>query len=277
MSRRAPAGGYDFGNKRQWRREIWKVFRDHCSVRGPALLMPSLEGDEIDVAKANGFREDQLHVVDNNPAIVATLRKRFPRIKTYGVSAARATERMAKAGVTVGHMNLDLTACVSPGLVGECRSIAASGAMAPHCVVAVNMLRGRETRSTFDYLQALGDEQVSRNPEMGDMRFRGYRLTVADIARLHTILLPFAQHRIWRLLRAGIYKTGPQTMLWFVAETVSAAWVNGWVEGFSSRAKRPDPKLVSDWDAFIGSLARSHPPASTAEWDTQFLSRVWGR
>ena len=51
--RRAPKDGYDKAIKRDYRRKTWATFREtlksrHISVASAsALLMPSLEGDEI--------------------------------------------------------------------------------------------------------------------------------------------------------------------------------------------------------------------------------------
>lgn len=109
--RTAPAKeGYRFGNKAQYRRIIWAEFRRMCRVplaEAHAALMPSSEGLEIDVAKQNGFREKHLHIIDRNPAIVATLKRRYPYINTYGVDAERAVERMKERGVKLYCANWD--------------------------------------------------------------------------------------------------------------------------------------------------------------------------
>jgi hypothetical protein len=176
--RRAPRGGYDFARKRDYRRKVWATFRDTLKRQGVAvatahaLLMPSLEGDEIEVAIDAGFREAHLHVVDNEPAIVATLKRRYPKINTYGVEAHRAFERLAKDGVTLRCANLDFCGTFSGPFVRELSQIALMGSVpcrtrataegfrldidsetltsvfAADCaVVAVSQLRGREARN----------------------------------------------------------------------------------------------------------------------------------
>jgi len=91
--RKAPKTGYDFGNKRHYRRDIYapiaKVLRHHRSS-AQIMMMPSIEGDEIEVAMSKGFKQKNIHIVDQNSAIVATLKRRYPYVHTYGVEVRRA-------------------------------------------------------------------------------------------------------------------------------------------------------------------------------------------
>lgn len=178
----APKGGYDFARKRDYRRKVWATFRDTLKSRkipvaeAHALLMPSLEGDEIEVALAAGFRERNLHIVDDEPAIVATLRRRYPKVNTYGVKASRALQRIAKSGVRIQCANLDfcgkasldfLSELVNCSLHGHLRAnfdvlpgsarhereykynlylSGESGAFDEETILAVSILRGREEK-----------------------------------------------------------------------------------------------------------------------------------
>jgi hypothetical protein len=180
--RSGPRGGYDFSRKRDYRRKVWATFRDTLKrwhvpvVEAQALLMPSLEGDEIDVALNAGFREANLHVVDHEPAIVATLKKRYPTINTYGVTASRAFERLSRSGVKIRCANLDFCSQISKPFGGELAQIAllggvpcrigaldtgsfrvdfdseqyGSGVLDDQAVIAVSVLRGRESRSVTE-------------------------------------------------------------------------------------------------------------------------------
>lgn len=110
--RRGPKDGYRFGSKAQYRRGIWSGFRKLLGGQVAdkhALLMPSIEGVEIEVALNNGFRQDHLHVVDDNPAIVATLKRRYPHINTYGVPVQAAIQRIMSSGVPLTCANFDYT------------------------------------------------------------------------------------------------------------------------------------------------------------------------
>lgn len=97
VDRRAPRRGYDVGVKRQYRRDVWAAFRRNAPVpmtNAVALILPSIEGDEIEVARGAGLREEHIHVCDENPAIVAVLKRRYPRIVTHGIPVRRVlTER----------------------------------------------------------------------------------------------------------------------------------------------------------------------------------------
>lgn len=178
MSRRAPSGGYGFARKSDYRRKIWATFRDTLKARMPladaqAMLMPSLEGKEIETALNAGFRERNLHVVDDNPAIVATLKRRFPEINTYGVKAFEAFNRMSERGIRVDCANLDfcgqcskeyfwqlMLICapaalgviareIKPG-VAETELFGKYPAFNDQCLVALTMLRGREPKDITD-------------------------------------------------------------------------------------------------------------------------------
>jgi len=119
------------------------VLSEACPVakaEARAFLMPSIEGDEIDVAIANGFKEKNLIVCDSNPAIVATLKRRYPLIQTVGIELARLSERVKDRSVHVA--NFDLCGCVSKSLIDQVRC--ASVVLGRNSVAAVTVLRGRE-------------------------------------------------------------------------------------------------------------------------------------
>ena len=149
--RRAPKSGYDFARKRDYRRKVWATFRRWCNSQGiviaeaHALLMPSSEGDEIEVALNAGFREWNLHLVDANPAIVATLRRSYPRVSTYGVSVDRALSRMEATGIRLACANFDFCGQVSQPLADALEAIRSAHCFADSSCVALTCLRGRES------------------------------------------------------------------------------------------------------------------------------------
>lgn len=190
--RRAPKEGYDFARKRDYRRKVWATFRDELKRRrlsvkeSHALLMPSLEGKEIEVALAAGFREQNLHVVDSEPAIVATLKRRYPRINTYGVTASRAVQRIGDDGIALRCANLDFCGQISNSYRMELGKTIMAGALGwrvtdygkkhsritctktpgfdSECIVAVSVLRGREPKSITTQWDNddIGDEALGR-------------------------------------------------------------------------------------------------------------------
>lgn len=219
MSNRiAPDGGYTFGQKRQYRRDVWAAFKRVCWVpraEAQCLLMPSSEGKEIDVALACGFREEHLHVVDRNPAIVAHLKRRYPKLQTYGTDLKAAGWRIADKGIRLHLANLDLCGCVGPTHFEEICYFCQSGALANGASVAVTALRGREQnandlrdRGSRALQVVLSGEGMP--PWMTDMD----RGRVSEI--VSAIRMAFGA-RAW-IRQAGRYMSASgQTMLWVVA------------------------------------------------------------
>lgn len=231
---------FDFGNKKQYRRTIWRTFRDACVGRlreARGLLMPALEGDEIDVAIQNGFREENLSICDRKPAYVATLKRRYPRLTTFGVEVDRAIARQAKKKGTWDVANLDFTSCMGRPMAGNVLAFARSGVM-PYGLVAISMLRGREQPEWFKKIlgfAAIKDEtawemdfyQTNHESDNGACK----RLELSDetdkgrIGLLSFLLRgggfkedPWQRTNMVYLSRFGSYAStaGTQTMLWAV-------------------------------------------------------------
>ena len=237
--RKSPAGGYDFGRKRQYRRDTWATARRRCQLFGytvadsHALLMPSTEGDEIEVAMNNGFMEAHLHVVDRNPAIVATLKRRWPRINTYGVSVDRAASRIAAAGIRLRFANLDLCGPTSDSLALTLSSVSRSGCFDEMSSVAVTVLRGREHREFTDrvssVIDVMTDATLSTDGHITDgaatrQNHRYTNLSVTDFRRLMFIAWsltvagrPSRMTLPFHVVRSSSYlSTSGQTMMWAV-------------------------------------------------------------
>jgi hypothetical protein len=243
--RTAPESGYDFGNKKQYRRNIWRTFKQYCGMGtryADALLMPSAEGAEIDVALNNGFHEGRLSICDSNPAIVATLKRRYPLVETYGVSVGAAAMRRVKQGLTWDVANLDLCSCVGDLHYAELMTFGRSGCM-PCGLVTVTMLRGREQRAVFSVVreggmgsligipERLDQECWSEKPEDISRTDMG-RITTCGVALSGSAQCPTVYYKhgaagrlrtfdngrtnIVYLERSGTYRSvaGTQTMLW---------------------------------------------------------------
>lgn len=226
MKRTGPDNGYDFGRKRQYRRHVWGFLRRQCPApkgRAQALLMPSIEGAEIEEALKRGFCEPNLHVVDRNPAIVAHLKRRFPKIHTYGVELSKAAQRMRG---TVDVANLDLCSCMGDKLKNSL--LGSTAALRRHSVVAVTMLRGRERRDALPFIDFMAKDKH----ELHEMDAVEYIGTVEPNDRdkgrvaLAACLLAFSEDLDYmvRVLRWGIYRSsaGSQTMLWAIFERMQA-------------------------------------------------------
>lgn len=225
----APESGYDFPSKRAYRRNIWATFKRQFGgqVAGRQMaLMPSIEGDEIEVALSKGFREENLHVIDFNPAIVASLKRRYPRLHTYGVPVRRAIIRMAEAGTRLDGFNLDLCSNLSREVRATLFVLSFSRIMTNESVVAVSLLRGRELGVTGVMLDELA-EASNNTPWRHELEQRyGASLIPSDMGRISLTVESLTGNMPRRpdmppvlrpyLLRIGKYKStaGRQTMLW---------------------------------------------------------------
>lgn len=228
MDRSAPTQGYDFGTKRQYRRQVWRYFdlvTKHMKTDVHVGLMPSIEGDEIEVALSKGFRESHLHVVDRNPAIVAHLKRRYPRINTYGVTVGSAADRMVRRGIQLACFNLDFCSSMHASLLDEIQYVAASGCLAQKSAVAITMLRGRENkaRALLDYFRETGIKGLSnRGPVHVEANNDNARMQCVYVALTN---LRASARRVVRLVDRGNYVfvmrqetyrsvAGHQTMMW---------------------------------------------------------------
>jgi hypothetical protein len=258
--RRAPKGGYAFDAKAEYRKRIWALFKEHCPIpRGLAqcLLMPSLEGLEIDVALAAGFREENLHIVDFNPAIVATLKRRYPLINTYGVTLSRACERIADNGIRIHCANFDLTSNLNTKSHIELQQVGRS--LSRDAVASVTVLRGRET----NFGKALKHTDVFERwwPHYGECQ-----LLDSDLRRIGILssLIQYqadkdlsidvvdpAEMALAYMCASGIYKSGSQTMLWAVARLYSLAgrrsYINTKLRKVSARCQQLDNVMHKIW------------------------------
>lgn len=224
MDRSAPRDGYDFGNKRQYRRNVWAVAREFINHNRPnahVLLMPSAEGDEIEVAEANGFRQCNMHIVDRNPAIVATLKKRYPHINTYGVDVVRAVRRIAASDIKLEFANFDFcgTADTVVPVIQQISSI--DDAFARLHLAFFTIQRGRDHR-TVEFAR-----YIMRNPSKSPVHYDAiqfcakWNLSASDSIRFAQCFFAF-RSKNWISLyydsaKPRIYKSmaGNLTMMYF--------------------------------------------------------------
>lgn len=233
MDRSAPAGGYNFGAKIDYRKTIWSEFRSLLGKdreRASTLLMPSIEGVEISIAKSYGFPVFKMHVVDRNPAIVAHVKRRFPAVQAHGISLGRAVRKISRSGIRLLALNLDLCGNVGYPVIKELEAVANSLDPRTSPLLAVTVLRGRELEETQDEMDEW-EEAMQLEAAMTTIQVSGG--TVIDQKRLNLIRLclfgggfvsgdrnssPVRSRFFPALLRAGIYKStaGNQTMLWSI-------------------------------------------------------------
>jgi hypothetical protein len=219
--RSAPTHGYDFGNKRQYRRDVWATARKWAGPERSSLnvlLMPSSEGDEVDVALRAGFREERLFLVDRNPAIAAHMKRRYPRARCLGVDVDRAATRLAREGVRIQVANLDL--CSPADWASSiASSVVSSGAIDEAALVFVTYLKGRERAGALPVMRKCVATMGGRSEEWPGIDASDTR---GAYVLLGASLGPFGQGRkpervrvVWRI-RSGEYRStaGSQVMGW---------------------------------------------------------------
>jgi hypothetical protein len=234
VKRRSPAGGYRYPAKAEFRRWVWDRIGGFNETTGEThtgdvLIMPSIEGCEIeDEALPRQFRPDQLHVADKNPAIVATLQRRFPGIKTYGCLVDKACERISKKGINLIAANIDFCSQLTLETVRSVRAISTS----PACKSAslfITILRGREERFLQDlivrgsgetgwdkYLERQSEAAflANENGEFWDTS-NGIKPTRADLWRIK--VLHKTTERKWAEARAYVSINGQSFLtVWFL-------------------------------------------------------------
>jgi hypothetical protein len=227
-TRIGPATGYNGGRKRHYRRDVWATFRRALPIpraAAHALLMPSSEGDEVNVAIANGFRESHLHLVDDNPAIAAHLKRRFRRATCHGVNVVAAAERLARQGERLDVANLDLCGCTD-GVERIVREFIETDVMSDQSVIAVTLLRGRE-RKFWPHVNGytLAQRDCPVPPPLVDVGLAEHEPGLNDRVRIgrvaHAIESACRPREIEFLANVARWSTyrseaGTQTMLWAV-------------------------------------------------------------
>lgn len=166
MKRSAPKDGYEFEAKGNYRRWVWQFIggqlADGTTHTGDVLLMPSVEGCEIrDEALPRGFSANQLHVVDESPAIVATIQRKFPGVNTYGCLVDVACARMSERDIKLIAANIDYCGQISAKLLRSIKSVAESKAC-QDARLFVNVLRGREEAYLTSVMQGHTDNNTTR-------------------------------------------------------------------------------------------------------------------
>jgi len=127
---RGPSSGYSSGAKAQYRSDVWESFTDFAkaTIRSVsdayAIILPSKDGEEIEVAIQYGVPEEKIICVDENPALIAASqwRKKFPRCKYYGCKISQLPEKLEEDGRRVAIANLDLCNNFSEDLLDEIQS-----------------------------------------------------------------------------------------------------------------------------------------------------------
>jgi hypothetical protein len=224
-----------------------------------AFIVETTEALEIREALSRGFQEKNISVCNVNPAIVATLKRRFPGVTTYGCDAETALRRAYSAGDRFGVVSLDLCGPISH------RYLLTLDAVRPVLdgigVVGMTMLRGREPSDIVMEMDERWKREVRRTLGKGLARHvllteRDYMRVLGPWARLvlgacswgdpdrknkvHVVQeAPGPRCRVW-FRRAQVYSSGRVSMFWLallVAQPIQ--WAPSGFRGPVTWSSRP--------------------------------------
>ena len=138
---------YGVAVKKNWRREYYRGIVKVCPLptsRAVIVMLPGKEGYEIREAMMHGFREQNIVIVDRNPAVVAHLRRRFPRLRaTLGKDFEHLPEKLQDTAIDV--LSLDVCSPAGFSLARKLTVLAkAPGLLRNPFILGVTFLRGRE-------------------------------------------------------------------------------------------------------------------------------------
>ena len=238
----APKAGYDTDIKAKYREQVWDAFAP--GVAGiiadttgtlKAVIMPSAEGLEIEVALSRGLREEQIVCVDRSAAVIATSkwRKRWPDVKFFASEVSAVGDKIAKAGWAVRVANLDLCGNFSDDTIDAVRGFLSGAPLAPVAEMAVTIAKGREGSALTSLLKAKGFSEDIKDARMG--------------ALFHLTGLETSRDREFRAIAEGAYTSGRQPMAWCVAQLKDSSYFNAMAERERAIQIAPLMDLVALW------------------------------
>jgi hypothetical protein len=151
---------YDFGNKRQYRRDVWAFVDRNCNKpikERKVMYIDTKEGGETLFLLNKGYRPENLFVANNNPAQVAQLTKNLKRdckveVNTYGIDVGMAMCKVSDEGHYIDAYNLDYMCTVSNSELYDDLYMLGNYILKDKHIVIVNTLRGRERKGFFEGL-----------------------------------------------------------------------------------------------------------------------------
>jgi hypothetical protein len=213
---RGPAAGYDTPTKSLQTKQIWSTHAAglHGKPTRQVLVMPSIEGAEIGHVERNGFRRQNIHCVNETPAIVAHVQRRYPGVVPYGVKLHRAVDRMVRNQVKIDCAHLDFTSQIYRSLFFEISCGSTARLWSNFARVTVTFQRGREQPNDGigDLLRLVNARGCGNQDDK--------RIAIAAMA------IGGNSNYLPRLIRHGIYKSsaGTLTMIWATFELLDLVW-----------------------------------------------------
>src|SRR5215831_498371 len=144
---------YDYGQKRNYRRksigwairmakQFWHLHPKELRI----IYLESSQGLETEFLLRKGFSPKNLIPVNINPAIVAVINRKFPKVHGAGVDLARSITERLERGERIHIYDLDFCSCIGQNVKRALNSITS-----PEAIILFNLLKGRErTKQTLE-------------------------------------------------------------------------------------------------------------------------------
>lgn len=144
------------------RRYIWGSFKQSNATK--VLFMPSSEVEEPNLALKFGFKPENLYLVDQSAAVLATCTRKMPqwfrKSNRMAGLVSEVSEQWAKKEIKVDAMHLDFCAS-APTVYNEVRKVAASNIL-QEGLIAVTISNGRESGKALENLSDLGYNDLEK-------------------------------------------------------------------------------------------------------------------
>lgn len=197
---RGPDIGYKSDAKMEYRNNVWdhisknQLWRIQRSDNLKVLLMPSKDGEEIDVALNYGFKEDQIICVDENPAIIASSkwRKKHPKVHFFGCKISEVGNKIKSKGWKLSAANLDFCNNLSQELIDETLSIIKSNVFDTEFTLFITMMKGRESTALVTLVKNTNNNRLFKYPRVSAL--------YASLTRLHS------DNNFWDYMRLNTEK-----------------------------------------------------------------------
>ncbi len=158
--RNRPDTGYCFSEKTKYRKTIWnllsKNFKNKDNVQ--ILFLPSEEGLEIPLALSLGFKEENLHAVEQNAEFLKNSKWQnyYPLIKIYNMKVSEAIKEINKNHIKLDVLLLDFCNKFSLDLIKE-MSYIFKNINSDNFFLSITLLKGRESADMITFLKTFSE------------------------------------------------------------------------------------------------------------------------
>lgn len=150
-----PKDSYSSATKNKYREAVWDYFAKSLNVdKAVVLFFPGRDGLEIPVAMKRGFKEENLIAIDTDDGVFTQQwAQEYPRIKKINASLGNTN----KFETRIDAANLDFCGNISSLMVKELRRFSESDSLQDDALVAITVLRGRESQERTGLIELAHD------------------------------------------------------------------------------------------------------------------------